>query len=120
MDEQEITELIVTEQGYGRFTKDEIDKIIITFKENEGLLKLLRKVFIPKADFNAPLGQMIDMYIGIKLDDRTDSEIARDLKAREDMYRHLELHLQELSILANARSETSEEKAKRIKANSSK
>jgi len=42
-----------------RFTESELDLIRRTFKGNEALLKLLRKVFLPEIDPDAPLGQLL-------------------------------------------------------------
>jgi len=47
------------------YTEDELTLIKATFKNNEKLLKLMRKVFLPEYDPNAPLGQVIDLWLSL-------------------------------------------------------
>lgn len=83
-----------------RFTDDELEIIRKTFGENEFLLKLLRKVFLPELDPKAPIGQMIDLWMTVDVKDKSPEEIAVALLARNEVIRHVDQRLIELSLLA--------------------
>ena len=101
-----------------RFTEDESSLIKATFKDNEPLLKLLAKVFCPPLNMSAPAGMLLDVYMSIPIDGRSDADIANNTRARNLLINHLNLHLQELQILANQPEETEEEKKARLKKDS--
>jgi len=103
-----------------RFTEDELRLIKATFKDNTPLLKLMAKVFCPPLDIYAPAGMLLDIYMSIQLDGRSDADVANNTRARNLLINHLNLHLQELEILANTPEETQSEKEARIKKNSNK
>ena len=52
-----------------RITDAELSLIKMTFAENELLLKTLRKFFLPELDPTVPLGQNIDLWMTVKVDD---------------------------------------------------
>lgn len=113
-------EIITTEEGYGRFTKKEMEIIKATFGGNDLLLRLLRKVFLPLADISAPVGQITDIYMAIATDDKDDATIARNVKARNDVMMHVESQLMQLEILSKSREESALEMKDRLARDSSK
>jgi len=96
-----------------RFTDEELGLIKTTFKGNEKLLKLLRKVFLPEYDPNAPLGQVIDLWMTLDLGQLTPQEQAVRIYARNSLISHIETRLIELNVLADKKEETPAEKAER-------
>ena len=110
----------VTDNGYGRFTKDEMDLIKRTFGNNEPLLKLLRKVFLPALDLNAPLGQMIDLWMTVDMRNLSEIDKQIRLESRNALIVHLEQMLIQLNSLAGIKEETAEERSARLKKDSNK
>ncbi len=106
--------------GQMRFTDVELKLIQATFKDNESLLKLLRKVFLPEFDPNAPLGQMLDLWMTIDITTKDPETAYVHLLARNQLIMHLETQLLQLKALANIENETEEEQKARIKKDSSK
>lgn len=84
-----------------RFTDNELRLIESTFRGNDDLLKVLRKVFLPELDPNAPLGQMVDLYFTVNPENMTDREIAVNFLARRTLVLHVEQQLLQLNSLAN-------------------
>ena len=84
-----------------RFTDEELELLRNTFGGNEVLVKLMRKMFCPEVDLNAPIGQVIDIYSSVQTDGKKPEEIAVAVMARNFLWRHLEQCLMELTILAN-------------------
>ena len=103
-----------------RFTDKELEIIKSLFAENPDAVKLMRKVFLPEYDVNAPLGQVIDLYLTVKTDGKSAEEIARDVQVRNSLIGHLELCLQQLSVLAGTKVESVEDTKKRLAQNSNK
>lgn len=115
-----MNEIKITDEGYGRFTKPEMDAIIMAFKDNDNLLKILRKVFLPDANWTNPLGQLVGPYLQIAVDNRNAEDIALDVKAFNKVWGHIEFRLQELQSLAQAKVESEQERVLRNKLNSNK
>lgn len=84
-----------------RFTENELAFIKSTFKGNELLLKLLRKVFLPEFDPSAPLGQVIDLWMTVDLKDKSPEDAIIEIKARNAMIMHIESMLFQLTNLSN-------------------
>lgn len=103
-----------------RITDAELSLIKSVFAENDVLLKLLRKVFLPELDPQAPLGQQIDLYMTIKIDDMSPEQALINLKARNSLIGHVELCLQQLKVLAGLSDETPDETKARLLKDSSK
>lgn len=97
-----------------RFTQEEISLIKSTYGNNDELLKLLRKVFLPELNPELPLGQMIDLWMTIPVDQMTPEQALINLKARNTVIGHIEAQLMQLKILANEKDLTPEEVAKKI------
>jgi hypothetical protein len=101
-----------------RITEEEQELIKSTFKNNESLLKLLRKMFLPELDPDAPVGQMIDLYRTILTKDREPQQIAVDLTARNMVIDHVENVLLQLLLISKQESTTPEQMKEKAKINS--
>jgi len=103
-----------------RYTEDELHLIKATFKDNERLLKLLRKVFLPEIDPDAPIGQVIDLWMTVKVDDLTPEQALINIKARNTLISHVDQQLYGLKILADSDELSAEEVLEKVKKNSAK
>lgn len=108
------------EKQQKRFTDEEIKIMKSLFKDNEKGLKVLRKVFLPTYDFDAPLGQVVDLWMTVPQTDITPEYAYVNWKARNQVITHIEQQLIQLQFLANEKEETEEEKKLREEKNSSK
>jgi len=102
------------------YTEDELTLIKATFKNNEKLLKLMRKVFLPEYDPNAPLGQVIDLWLSLPVKEMSPEAAQINILARNSLIMHIENQLQVINVLATAEVETVEEARERVAKNSSK
>lgn len=96
-----------------RFTAEEIDILRGAFKNNDRLLKLLRKVFLPELDPNAPLGQMVDLWLVMNPAELTPDVAYINIKARNQLIAHVEQQLMQIEFLANMADEDPVAKAER-------
>lgn len=103
-----------------RFTEEELKIIQDTFRGNERLLKLLRKVFLPEIDPNAPLGQVIDLWMTVPLKEMSTEDARVNILARNSLIMHLEQQLMQLKILSEMNEENVEEFLKKKKKDSAK
>lgn len=103
-----------------RITQEEIELIQRTFKGNDRLLKLMRKMFLPEIDPNAPVGQVLDLWMTIKIDEMTPEEALINLKARNTLISHVDQVLMQLVLISMQDSKTQEEAIAKIKADSAK
>lgn len=103
-----------------RITPTELSLIRNTFKGNEELLRMMRKIFLPELDPYTPLGQNIDLWMTIKVEDMTPEQAVINLKARNTLIQHLDQQLLVLKTLAESDEETPEQAVTRMKKNSSK
>lgn len=103
-----------------RFTDEELQLVKNTFKGNEKLLKLLRKVFLPEYDPEAPIGQIIDLWMTIDLNQLPAEEAIRRIYARNTLINHIEAQIAQLNVLAEAKDETETEKKARLEKDSTK
>jgi hypothetical protein len=102
-----------------RFTEDELALIRATFKGNEPLLKLMRKVFLPELDPEAPIGQMIDLYYSLPMDQSLE-DIGMKTVARNTVIGHIDMQLMQLKFLSEQDDLTPEEALQKLKKNSTK
>lgn len=102
-----------------RFTDAELSILKNTFKGNEDLLKLLRKVFLPELDPDAPLGNQVDLWMTVKIDDIPTDQAIINLKARNSLIHHIEQQLLQIRILSEL-STTPEEMMAKLKKDSNK
>lgn len=103
-----------------RITDEELATIKSMFADNLPGLKLLRKIFLPEINATAPLGQNLDLWMTMKVEDQDPEAIITNLKARNTLISHVEQCLMQLSVLAGQKSESVEETKARLGANSSK
>ena len=103
-----------------RFSEDELTLIKTTFRGNEKLLKLMRKVFLPEYNPYAPLGQNVDLWMTLDLGQLTPQEQSVRIFARNGIITHIEQQLIQLNILAEMKDETPEQTAERQKKDSTK
>ena len=92
-----------------RITREEEQLLKQHFGGNDGLLKLLRKVFIPHYDVNAPLGQAVDLWMDRKYADIPKDEVKGLVVARQEAIQFLESGLIQLHFLANKTEKTVDE-----------
>lgn len=112
-----------TGQGGGsqmRITPDEQLTIQKIFKNNEPLLKLMRKMFLPEIDPNAPVGQVIDLWMTIKTEGMSLEEQLINLKARNQLITHIDQILMQLSMISKLEETTPEQIKEKAVKNSSK
>lgn len=83
-----------------RYTEEEINLIKSTFKDNEKLLKLLRKTFLPEYDPQAPLGQTVDLWMTVPPSELTPEYAYVNWKARNNLIAHVEQQLMQLDFLS--------------------
>lgn len=103
-----------------RITDAELSIIKGLFAENEPALKLLRKIFLPELDPTAPIGQNIDLWMTIKVEDMDAEAALINIKARNTLISHVEQQLMQLKTLAGFKKETVEETKDRLAKDSSK
>lgn len=103
-----------------RFTEEELALIRSTFKGNEKLLKVLRKVFLPEIDPDAPLGQLIDLWMSVPVKEMAPHEAQINILARNSLIMHIEQQLIQLNILAEMEQLTEEELKEKAKKDSTK
>lgn len=103
-----------------RITPLEISILKSTFKGNEELVRLMRKFFLPELDPYVPIGQNIDLWMTVKVDDMEMEQAIINLKARNQLISHVDNCLNQIKLLSESPDESPEETIERIKKNSSK
>lgn len=106
--------------GGMRITDEELAILKATFAEKEDVLKLMRKIFLPEVDMNAPIGSQIDLWMTIPIEDKTPEEAIMNLKARNQLISHVEMCLSQINILAGKKDESAEQTKNRLAKDSSK
>jgi len=89
-----------------RITESEIELIKKTFKDNEQLLKLLRKIFLPELDPTAPLGENIDLWLSVPVKQLPHEDAVIQIMARNELINHIEMQLMVLDNLANTEAKS--------------
>lgn len=103
-----------------RFTEADRALIRNTFKDRPELLKLLRKNFLPEIDPQAPLGQIIDLWMLEDISTKDPKDAYINLVARNKLIYHIETCLLQLQQLADTKEETEAEEIARLMKNSAK
>lgn len=103
-----------------RITDTDLSMLKNTFAENTELLKLLRKIFLPEITADAPIGQNVDLWMTLKLDDMTPEQAMVKILARNTVIQHIESCLGQIKILAGQKSESVEQTKDNLKKNSNK
>lgn len=103
-----------------RFTDAELKTIRGLFKGNEEGLQIMRKMFLPEYDHDAPLGQVVDMWTALDLSKipKEDREVA--IEVRNKLIQHVESALLALNYIANMEEKTPDQLEAERKANSTK
>jgi hypothetical protein len=103
-----------------RITPEEMALIRATFKGNDALLKLMRKIFLPEIDPQAPLGQIVDLWMALSVKDLSNEQALVKLEARNTLILHVEQQLIGLKAMAESVDETPAQSAAKLKKDSSK
>lgn len=103
-----------------RITDKDIYFIKSAFAENDELLKTIRKVFLPELDDDVPIGQQVDFYKDVAIDNLPLEEAMINIKARRFTVQHIEFCLMQLKVLAGNKDETIEQTKERLKKDSAK
>lgn len=103
-----------------RITPEEIDILKATFRNNENLLKVMRKMFLPELDPTAPLGQMLDLWMTVSIKDKTPEEAYIELLARNSLIAHVDQVLLQIGLLVKMDDVTPEQVIAKAKADSAK
>lgn len=103
-----------------RITDEELAVIKGLFADNEEALKVMRKIFLPEIDYTAPLGQLVDMWIPVEVDDVTPEQAIINIKARKTLIIHIESCLMQLRNLAGKKEESVEITKKKLMQDSAK
>lgn len=101
------------------YIQEELDLIKATLKNNDKLLLLLRKAFVPKVDPESP-GGLIDVYSPIPFEQLSPEECKIAGMARESLIKHINLQINALWSLANTEPKTPEQAAEARKKDSTK
>lgn len=107
------------------YTDNELALLKLTFSDNEPLLKLLRKVFIPRiSDTAADIGGMqADVFLNPDLDIKnypTVEQAVIGIQAHSKALKHIEGCLWQIKQLAGTKTETVEELKARLQKDSTK
>lgn len=102
-----------------RITPEEIALIKSTFGNNENLLKLMRKMFLPELDPTAPIGQMIDLWLTIPTKDVSMEQAYNNLVARNMLISHVDQVLMQLWLIGKMEEESPAEAKAKLVADSS-
>lgn len=103
-----------------RISDQELALIKSTYAGNEELLMLLRKIFLPELSPELPLGQNLDLWMTLKIDDMEPEEAIINIKARNTVIAHIEQQLLSLKLLAGTKDESVEDTKSRLQKDSSK
>ena len=103
-----------------RITPAEMSLLHNTFKGNDDLVRLMRKLFLPELDPYVPIGQNIDLWMTVKVDDMTSEQALINLKARNSLIQHLDQVLMSIKQLAEMGDLTPEQALERLRKDSSK
>lgn len=107
------------EQKQMRITPEEMEVIRRVYGGTGGehTLKVLRKIFLPEFDPNAPLGQNVDLWMTLDVKMMPPEQAWHHIVARNTVITHIEQQLIQLSLLANSKEDSPEEKSAKEKAN---
>lgn len=103
-----------------RYSTEELTLLKGVFGDNEKLVKLMRKMFLPEYDPNAPLGQAIDLWMTVDMKGLSAEEALFRLTIRNELISYIEFRLQEINVLANMKELSEAEKKEKGKLDSSK
>jgi hypothetical protein len=64
-------------------------QLIKSLQEKPELLAVIRKAFLPEIDGDAPFQQVVDLFMTLKLEDKTPTEAFPHIQAREKLIQYL-------------------------------
>lgn len=103
-----------------RISDMDLSMIKNTFADKDELLKVMRKIFLPEITSDAPIGQNIDLWMTMKVDDMSAEEALINIKARNSLIQHVEMCLSQLKVLAGMKKESVDQTKERLAKDSSK
>lgn len=103
-----------------RINDMDLSMIKNTFADKDELLKVMRKIFLPEITSDAPIGQNIDLWMTMKVDDMSAEEALINIKARNSLIQHVEMCLSQLKVLAGMKKESVDQTKERLAKDSSK
>ena len=103
-----------------RIKDAELEMIKGTFAGKDELLKVMRKIFLPEITSDAPIGQNIDLWMTLKVDEMTPEQALINIKARNSLIQHVEMCLSQIKILSGMKNESVAETKERLAKDSSK
>lgn len=106
--------------GEMRISDTDLSMIKNTFAGKDELLKVIRKIFLPEITADAPIGQSLDLWMTLKVEDMSPEDALINIKARNTVIQHVEMCLNQLKVLAGMKEESVEETKKRLKKDSNK
>lgn len=80
---------------------DESKLILNNFFGKDEVIKVLRKAYLPELDPDAPLHQLIDLWMTVDIKDKEPEKAINQLVARDIVIKYLD---QQLNLLANPQS----------------
>jgi len=87
----------------GRFSSEDMAQIRAVFQNNEPLLRLLRKVFLPnQVDENLAIGQIAGVWMDIEFRNLSAEDAKIIAVARQEIIKTVEFYLNQLQVLANS------------------
>lgn len=107
-------------KGEMRLNDTDLSMIKNTFAGKDELLKVIRKIFLPEITADAPIGQSLDLWMTLKVEDMSPEDALINIKARNTVIQHVEMCLNQLKVLAGMKEESVEETKKRLKKDSNK
>ena len=103
-----------------RINDVELQLIKNTFAENDELLRVMRKVFLPEIEAGTPIGQNLDLWMTLKIEDMPPEQALINIKARNTVIQHVEMCLAQLKVLGGMKDETVEATKEKLKKDSAK
>ena len=103
-----------------RITQEEQDMIKRAFGNNEPLIRLMRKIFLPELDPKAPIGQMIDLWMTVDVKDMSPEDALVNIKARNTLITHVDQQLMTLLLISKQETPTEGEVKAKITKDSTK
>lgn len=76
------------------------DKDILSVVSSSEIQAILRKIFLPEIDVNAPLGQNIDLYMTIDVKGKEPIDVSYELEGRSKVIGFIEKGLKRLETLS--------------------
>lgn len=103
-----------------RITDEERKLITSVFRGNEKLLKLMRKMFLPEIDPEAPIGQLLDLWMTVSIKEMSPEQAYAHILARNTVISHVDNVLMQLKLIAGLEPISPEEAQAKIKADATK